>query len=312
MHRPEALQLIPLTHRRSLKTLVENRTAFTLNHCELNIFETHQSADLVSLTFHDLVVTSMVRGKKVMHLFDKPGFDYLPGETVLVPAHVTMEIDFPEATSHNPTQCIALALDGQKIQKVLDDFNEHYPLEGHGIAWQLNLTDFHLQNDRTLAQNLDHLVNICSTDKLGKDMLADLALRELIIRIIQTQNHNQAVRESRKHSNQNPLLFAVHYIRENVSEKIQIDSLSDKACMSRATFYRAFKRAFGLNPLEFILRERIKLAKGLLANPTKTITEVCYQAGFSDLNYFDRQFKKLEGITPGQYRQVAQAPRIIQ
>lgn len=288
---------------------MENRTAFTLNHCELNIFETHQKSEMVPLTFNDLVVTSMLRGKKVMHLFDKPGFDYLPGETVLVPAHVTMEIDFPEATTDNPTQCIALALDGQKIQKVLDEFNEHYPVEGPYPGWRLSLTDFHLQNDQTLAHNLNNLVQICSDEKLGKDMLADLALRELIVRIIQTQNRNQATWESQRRSNENPLLFAVHYIRENVSEKIQIDELSNKACMSRATFYRAFKRAFGLNPLEFILRERMKVAKSLLADGGKTITEVCYQSGFSDLNYFDRQFKKLEGITPGQYRGVLRSPQ---
>jgi len=299
------LNQIEVPGEKSLKTLVENRRAFTLQNCELNLFETLQASALVPLTFSDFVVTSMLRGKKVMHLFDKPGFDYLPGETVLVPANVTMRIDFPDATEQNPTQCIALALDQTKIQHIIDRLNEEYPREGQDHFWKLQHNQYHFLNNIELAQTMNKLIKICSGSGITKDILADLTLQELVVHIIQTQNL-QAITEDKTHSDQNnPLAYVINYIRTNISEKIQVEELSEKACMSRTSFYRAFKREFNLSPLDFILKEKIKKAKQILSESKTSISDVCYQLGFSDLNYFGRQFKKSEGISPTQYRSVA-------
>lgn len=104
------------TNKNSLKTLIENRTIYSLENCELNLFETYQQAALVPLNFNDLVLTSMLKDKKVVHLFEKEVFNYLPGQSVIIPANVMMKIDFPEATLETPTQCIALAI-GKKNRR---------------------------------------------------------------------------------------------------------------------------------------------------------------------------------------------------
>lgn len=290
-----------LTPERSLKTLVENRTVFSLNHCELNLFETYQESTLVPLKFNDLVVTSMLRGKKVMHLMGDPSFEYLPGETVIVPSNVEMKIDFPEANKQNPTQCIALAIDNNVIQDTLEFLNEKYPKEGSNNLWKLDKENYFFYNNIDLANAINKLIKECMGNSITKDAIADLTLQELIIRIIQTQTlksfDNEIIASSKS-----PITPSIEYIRENIKNTINLKDLSDKACMSTTSFYRYFKRELGISPIEYILNEKIKYAKKLLSNPNIQVNEVSYATGFEDCNYFIRIFKKYEGVTPKQYQ----------
>lgn len=290
-----------LSKEKSLKTLVENRTIYTLNHCELNIFETYEASKLVPLKFNDLVVTSMLRGKKIMHLFDEDGFDYLPGETVVIPSNTEMKIDFPEASIKKPAQCLALAIEQSKITDTLNFLNERYPKEGRDLTWQLNYQNYFFYNNVDLATTINKLMKECMGNSITKDVLADLTLQELLIRIIQSQTV-KSLDESLLTQTNNPINEVTEYIKLNLREKISLKNLSDKACMSSASFYRFFKRELGMSPIEYVLNEKIKCAKKLLKNPLIQINEVCYLSGFEDANYFTRLFKKYEGITPKQYQ----------
>jgi AraC-like DNA-binding protein len=294
-----------LTHVNSLKTLVENRTIYNLENCELNIFETYLKSELVPLQFNDLVVTSMLRGKKVMHLFDKEGFDYLPGESVVIPSNVKMEIDFPEASFENPTQCLALAIDNKKITDTLNFLNEKYPKEGNNNFWQLDHSNFFFQNNDEMAAIINKIINICQSSNIFKDTLADLSLQELLVKIVQSQTLKGINEQNTKLTN--PYLTGiVETIRENISGKIEIKKIANQAGMSTSSLYRLFKNEMGISPIEFIILEKIKLAKQYLSNKDVYIKNVSYEAGFEDTNYFIRLFKHYEGITPKQYQQLLQ------
>ncbi|MEY3208321.1 MAG: hypothetical protein RL064_352 [Bacteroidota bacterium] len=310
MPKQRTLSPVKLSNEKSLKTLVENRTAYTLEKCELNVFETHQASALVPLTFNDFVVTSMLRGKKIMHLYDAAGFDYLPGETVLVPAGVSMNIDFPEASRENPTQCIALAIDHQKIETTLGFLNERYPRMGADY-WSFNKNNYHFQNSLEVASLLNKIISVCASNLPLKDILADITLQELIVNIVQLQNRAELQNEQVITSNSHPLSYITGFIQSHITEDIKLEVLSEKACMSKSTFYRSFKREFGISPLEYILSEKIKRAKILLADPKNAIKSVSFDCGFNDVNYFIRLFKKMEEITPRQYQLLVSSNGII-
>lgn len=296
-----------LTDAGSLKTLVENRTIYNLDHCELNLFETYEQSERVALKFNDLVVTSMLRGKKVMHMLDMPGFDYLPGESVIVPANVEMKIDFPEAALDKPTQCLALAIDNKKILDTLALLNEKYPREGRDDFWQLDERNFCFYNNADMARVINKIIHICQGTSVTKDIMADLALQELLICISQSQSL-KAIGEGGLKETSTSLAGVITLIRERLSGKINLKSIAVAACLSTASLYRLFKRELGISPIEFIILERIRLAKRLLQDQDVYIKNVSYEAGFDDCNYFIRTFKHYEGITPKQYRQLSNKP----
>lgn len=302
------LDLVSLSNESKLQTLVENRTSYTLERCELNVFETYTQSYKVPLTFDDFVITSMLRGKKVMHLNEKKEFEYLPGETVIVPPAETMRIDFPEATDLNPTQCIALAIDNGQIKQTIRYLNEYFPKESNDEEWKLNYDEYHFYNNEEIAYLINKVIKVCSDTSREKDVLADLTLKELLVRIMQTQNLNLLQSET---LNNNPLAYVIGYIKSNLNEKISIESLSDKACMSKATFYRLFKRELGVSPNDFILAEKMKKAKEMLLKPGIKIAAISYELGFSDANYFTRAFKKIVGITPGAFQSQGMMPRLV-
>jgi AraC-like DNA-binding protein len=286
--------------------MIENRRVFNLNNCELNIYESYQKAFGVPLTFKDLVITSMVTGRKVMHLANQPDYEYLPGETVILPANQSMVIDFPESTPSNPTQCIALTVSAEYIQSTMQYLNDCYNSgSDDSHVWNIDFSQYHFSNDAEIAETINKIIRNCSSSEKAKNIYTDLSLKELLIRLVQSQYLKRVEMDKNDKRNYSRQHFLLDYIHGNLSNKLGVDMLSRKALMSRNEFFKWFRQQFGISPLEYINRERIKLAKQLLSDQHTTVTETAYQCGFTDVNYFVRLFKKSEGITPGTFKEFA-------
>lgn len=154
-----------------------------------------------------------------------------------------------------------------------------------------------------MAASIQKLIKVCLSNSVTKDIIADLTLQEMLIQIIQLQTQKGA--QDNTLTDSNPTLSPIiAYIKANINNNINMKKLSDVACMSTTAFHRFFKRELGITPVEFILQEKIKMAKALLSGQNIHVNEVSYELGFEDSNYFIRLFKKHEGITPKQYQKL--------
>lgn len=94
----------------------------------------------------------------------------------------------------------------------------------------------------------------------------------------------------------------VDYIRANVFSNISVMDLAGMVQMSPSHFARMFKSSFGATPYQFVMRERVEVAKGLFAYTQLTATQVAMELGFSSHSHFLKVFRQFTGITPKQYK----------
>ena len=290
---------------RRLELEVENRTAYTIDTAELTIYETQHYAERVELTFHAPMLASMIRGKKVMHLPNTPAFEFLPGQSVLVPSDALMHIDFPEANLTNPTQCLALAIAPDKIQQVTNLLNDRAPLVDSPQGWQFAQTNFFLTNDGPIHQLLDRLVYIFTENNKAKDVFANFVLQELVVRLMQTQARRLLLTANSMNTATHRLAHVAQYISKHLRRSLSVRELASEACMSEPNFYRTFRQTFGLTPVEYINQQRIAMAGSLLRSTNRGITDICLDCGFNSLTYFTTLFRREVGMPPAQYRRQA-------
>ena len=91
-------------------------------------------------------------------------------------------------------------------------------------------------------------------------------------------------------------------VEENMSDsEFNVDRMVEKVGMSRSVFYRKLKNLTGQSANDFIKTMRLKRAAQILRQNKLTISEVSYEVGFNDPQYFSKCFSKHFGITPSQF-----------
>lgn len=95
---------------------------------------------------------------------------------------------------------------------------------------------------------------------------------------------------------------AQSYIESKLHEKISVDHLSTTFSVSRRNFDRRFIKATGNTPVEYMQRVKVESAKKAFESTRKTITEVMYDVGYSDVKAFREVFKRITGMSPIDYR----------
>lgn len=158
---------------------------------------------------------------------------------------------------------------------------------------------------KTAAQNLElwHRMNteLGQGAAYGHAVVAGL-LSQLLV------NHYRGGRTGKQRRPADPRIQAsVDWMRENLEQPIDLESMARRARMSRASFSKYFRTATGMSMVKFLTTARLEQAARLLVRDGQNVAEVAYSCGFRNLGHFHETFKRELHMTPAQYRTMARA-----
>jgi transcriptional regulator GlxA family with amidase domain len=133
----------------------------------------------------------------------------------------------------------------------------------------------------------------------------DMAVLCAKVFAIEIERENQAsfiIFQGQKEHDDEHVRKAQEYIESNYQEKTTVDSLAGMFAIGRRSFERRFKRATDNTVAEYIQRVKVEAAKKELEMSRKTVNEVMYEVGYSDIKAFRTTFKKITGLSPLEYR----------
>lgn len=143
------------------------------------------------------------------------------------------------------------------------------------------------------------------TDKKIDKTAENKNIEAVVADIAATNEHKKtSIRESREQAENKQFLIKVtDFIIANMSkQKITIDLIASKMCMSRSAFIKKMSNAYGDSVNNFIIKVKMEKAIRLLKDTDKSVSEIATNCGFEDPSYFIRTFKNQFKMTPQQYR----------
>lgn len=153
---------------------------------------------------------------------------------------------------------------------------------------------------RKLWEKFRYLKKDFAEKKEGYELEAKAVLLEILLIL-----YRYAPCERKKQENREvieKLRTALQYIKENYHRPISVAELAGVCHFSEYYFMRFFKQYMNMTCVEYINQYRMEIAAGKLAEGESSITDIALDAGFNNISYFNRVFKKSFGMTPKSYR----------
>ncbi|KZN35226.1 hypothetical protein N480_19470 [Pseudoalteromonas luteoviolacea S2607] len=286
--------------RQKVSSLVENRVHFAAKDVELSIYDTYENAERIRLCSSEVLFCGMLAGKKVMHVdscdYHKP---FLPNESFVLAPHQAVYIDFPTACLDKPTTCLAIEISKDKITSVADRLNCEYPTQQSHFEYHNELV--HNEHNAQTQQLLNRLIQLFSENDPQRAFYIDLALNELVARLLQQQSRDFLFKQISHGHFSTGIHAAIDYLQKDLSQHLNIEQLSKIACMSRSKFFDQFKAMMGTTPQQWLHGQRLMSARDQLKQG-QNVTSVAFALGFSHPSQLSRSFKKAFNQTPKQFQ----------
>ena len=221
---------------------------------------------------------------------------------LLCPMTLPVEAGAPMASKDDPLLGVMIALEPRMMRELTMEIEaavggNRHPRNDAPSA--LVLASWDGGFTQALLRLLDLLDNPVDLKLLGQGRLRELCYAVLMGEAGATARRAFGVG--------NEIARTIDYLSNHLNEQVTIDDMAGHVGMSRAVFHRRFKEATTMSPLQFVKSMRLNNAAMKIAEG-KSVSEAAWDVGYHSASQFSREFKRMYGKSPRQWRSVTQLP----
>lgn len=144
------------------------------------------------------------------------------------------------------------------------------------------------------------LTELFRAEREESRVLAPLVIKELLYHLLKGEEGAAIRQYVRTDSRMQKISQAVHSLKTELDQEINVAELSKTAQMSRSAFFRYFKEVTALSPIQFQKRLRLLEAKRLMNETGETAERSAYRVGYKSASQFSREYSRMFGDAPAQ------------
>ena len=188
------------------------------------------------------------------------------------------------ADEEAPWELLWITLTGRNAKELLEEYNAD---SDTGI--------FNFTSSQLVAETAK------SIRDYNEPEMSSTKLLEIFLRL-----HNNCIKQKKNELHtfdaQSYVDWAINYIKTNIYRDVTVTELTTRIGISQPYLYKLFRERFNQSPKQYIMSQKIEIAKNLLTDTDMTVTEIANSVGYQDLLTFSRMFLTKEKISPQKYR----------
>lgn len=242
-------------------------------------------------TLYDPALLVIIQGSKIVTI-NKKSLEYNVGKYLISSTYLPVSGKITNANENEPFLSVKIEFSNQDIFDAIKEFNVT-------IEKDTNST-FALSSHKMSESILDIVKRLVALIKTPKDIevLSKVYLKELLYRLIVSENSIELKQFSFIESNGYKISKAVNYINTNYGESLNIEELANYVNMSQSSFFKHFKNITSLTPLQYIKIHRLQVAKRMIVFDDIDVTGAAFSVGYQSLSQFSRDYLSYFGVSP--------------
>ena len=215
------------------------------------------------------------------------------GDIAIIPAGIAHRCNW-----NSSVQFMVLAIEPLLLQQVGQDWVDPDRIE--------LMPQFMTQQDALIQGILASLRAEVETGGIGSHLLVDSLKTAIAVHLLrQYCTTKPKLLQGSGGFSQAKLMLVTDYINDHLQQDLQLAELSQIVQLSPYYFLRLFKQKMGITPHQYILQQRVEMAKHLLRHTDLSIAAIAVRTGFCDQSHLTRCFKRSVGLSPKRLQSLA-------